>query len=162
MPPSPSLLCLSVSNDVDTLRNNGVLRTGHEKLGNEAWTLDLFPQYRVSYLMPNWFTSCWLGGWKFHAWRTCEKGHLESWVGLYLLEVGQKAVPTPIRLLSKVGSPPVVIFPLPTEDLHPVDARAATQNLAPNNGNGAVIQTRLGNRADVERESWIDQAPEAA
>jgi hypothetical protein len=118
--------------------------------------------------MSNWSTSSALGGWKFHA---CGKVNFNSLLGgpllvrerqqSYLLEVRQETFPAPIRFLPKVGSPAVVVLPLSSKYLHTVDSGATAKNHTANHGNTAVVQARLGHRADVEGEGRVDQAPEA-
>ncbi len=77
-----------------------------------------------------------------------------------LLEVRQETFPAPVRLPPKIRSPSIVVFPLPTNDLHAIYARAAAQDLARNDGNSAIVQARLWSRGDVESEGRVDQAPE--
>ena len=81
---------------------------------------------------------------------------------MYLSEIRQQAIPTPVRLLPKVGTPAVIVFSLAAEDLHTIDTGAATEYHTTNNGNAAVVQSGLRDRTDVESEAWVDKPPETS
>ena len=83
-----------------------------------------------------------------------------------LLEVRQEAIPTPARLtflfLSKVGGPAVIVVLVSPMHLKAVDAGAAAEHDAADDGGGTVIEAGLRGGGEGEEVALVGKGSRAA
>jgi len=81
-----------------------------------------------------------------------------------LLKIRQKPVPTPIRIvaLAKVGIPAVIVVLVAAVDLEAVDAGAAAEHEAADDGRRAVVEASLGRGCEGEEVALVGEGTCAA